>query len=145
MSSHNFQTHFGFIAKSKKTWLSLYLSLWLLSSRDTAALPPSIMLSEPNRSLYKHFNPNDYTLLGRRTNFFLTMNEVKDDMKWMIENMKLHEVGGLKVENVGGIEIWKTREPRENSLQSSHCSPQYCLPGDTETRTLDLIKDRRAI
>ena len=46
------------------------------------------------------------------------MNEVKDDMKLMNENMKWHEVGGLKVENVGGMKMWKRENPDKNSRNS---------------------------
>ena len=36
---------------------------------------------------------------------FLTMNEVKDDMKLMNEDMKWHEVEGLKVKSVCGMKL----------------------------------------
>ena len=66
---------------------------------------PICLLNQPAIS-YTGCTPNQL--------FFLTMNEVNDDvMKWMNEHMKCHEVGELKVVNIGGMKMEKRGTPRK--------------------------------
>ena len=69
------------------------------------SMPRFTSLPPPTSRLWLYISGTSHQL------FFITKNEVKDDIKWMNENMKWHEEGGLK-----SVECWNwgnKRTPRK--------------------------------
>ena len=57
-----------------------------------------------------HSNWHDYTLIvGNTKLLFLTLNEMKDDVKWMNENKKLHKMGQWQLDSVGEMKLGKRK------------------------------------
>ena len=83
---------------------------------------------------------------GADTNqlFFLTMTEVKDDMKWMNGYMKWHEEEVLK----NGECWWNTilrKRGKKKQKQNPDIAYYNCLPAHNEIPSLDPSKDKRSV